>query len=131
MPRVMTFTGNLQRHLDCPPADVAGGTVREALEAVFAQNPRARGYVFDDQGAVRRHVVIFVGGQPVSDRQRLSDKVSPGSEIDLIYRHGLDVDASGETLALASTTGSLWISEGDGFRTVSHHLPPVYCVRFG
>ena len=80
MPRV-TFTGNLQRHLDCAPAEVPGGTVREALEAVFAKNPRARGYVLDDQGAVRRHVVIFVGGQPVADRERLSDPVSPGAEI--------------------------------------------------
>jgi photosystem II stability/assembly factor-like uncharacterized protein len=51
---------------------------------------------------------------------------------DLIYRHGLDVDDSGEWLALASTTGSLWISEdqGERWREVSAHLPPVYAVRF-
>ena len=44
MPRV-TFTPHLQRFLDAPPAEVAGGTVREALESVFAANPRLRGYV--------------------------------------------------------------------------------------
>jgi len=37
VPRV-TFTGNLQRFVDCPPAEVAGSTVRESLEAVFAKN---------------------------------------------------------------------------------------------
>jgi hypothetical protein len=51
---------------------------------------------------------------------------------DLIYRHGLDVDPSGERLILGSTTGSVWISEdqGDSFQPVSHHLPPIYAVRF-
>lgn len=51
---------------------------------------------------------------------------------DLIYRHGLAVDESGESLAFGSTTGSLWISDdqGDSWAAVSHHLPPVYAVRF-
>ena len=52
---------------------------------------------------------------------------------DLVYRHGLDVDPSGDRLLLGSTTGSVWVSEdqGDSFQPVSHHLPPVYAVRFG
>jgi len=51
---------------------------------------------------------------------------------DLVYRHGLDIDPSGERLVMGSTTGSLWISEdqGDSWLTVSEHLPPIYCVRF-
>jgi sulfur-carrier protein len=72
MPRV-TFTGNLQRLVAAPPADVPGATVREALDAIFAQNPRLRGYVLDDQGGLRRHVIVFVGGEAVKDRTGLSD----------------------------------------------------------
>lgn len=51
---------------------------------------------------------------------------------DLVYRHGLDIDASGERLAMGSTTGALWISEngGNAWTNVSAHLPPIYCVRF-
>jgi hypothetical protein len=51
---------------------------------------------------------------------------------DLIYRHGLVVDGSGRVLALASTTGGLWVSEdgGDRWQEVSSHLPPVYALRF-
>jgi hypothetical protein len=51
---------------------------------------------------------------------------------DLVYRHGLDVDASGERLAMGSTTGNLWISsnQGDSWERISTHLPPIYCVRF-
>lgn len=51
---------------------------------------------------------------------------------DLVYRHALDVDGSGERLAFGSTTGSLWVSEdgGTSWATVAEHLPPVYAVRF-
>jgi hypothetical protein len=52
---------------------------------------------------------------------------------DVVYRHGMDVDESGDRLAMGSTTGSLWLSEdqGDSFRTLSTQLPPIYSVRFG
>jgi photosystem II stability/assembly factor-like uncharacterized protein len=51
---------------------------------------------------------------------------------DLIYRHAFDIDASGERLAMGSTTGGLWTSSdgGDSWKCVSAHLPPIYCVRF-
>jgi photosystem II stability/assembly factor-like uncharacterized protein len=51
---------------------------------------------------------------------------------DLVFRHALDVDASGDRLAFGSTTGSLWVSEdqGDSWLHVTAHLPPVYTVRF-
>ena len=49
-----------------------------------------------------------------------------------MYRHALDVDATGGRLAFGSTTGNLWISqdEGDTFTQLSAHLPPINCVRF-
>jgi photosystem II stability/assembly factor-like uncharacterized protein len=51
---------------------------------------------------------------------------------DLVYRHALDVDETGERLAFGSTTGSLWVSDdgGDSWQTISSNLPPVYAVRF-
>jgi hypothetical protein len=51
---------------------------------------------------------------------------------DLVYRHGLAVDSSGERLAIGSTTGGLWVSEdqGDRWRSISAHLPPIYALRF-
>ena len=50
---------------------------------------------------------------------------------DLIYRHGLDVDAEGRRLAMGSTTGSLWTSDnaGEAWQLINAHLPPVYAVR--
>ena len=51
---------------------------------------------------------------------------------DLVFRHALDVDSTGERLAMGSSTGNLWLSEngGETWQTVSHHLPPIYAVRF-
>ncbi len=80
MPTV-TFTHNVQRHLNLPPMQAAGKTVREALEQVFRERPEARGYVLDDQGAVRKHVVIFVDGVQIRDPVRLSDPVSEQSKV--------------------------------------------------
>lgn len=51
---------------------------------------------------------------------------------DLVYRHALDVDESGERLVFGSTTGSVWVSEdsGENWSTISTNLPPVHGVCF-
>jgi len=56
-----------------------------------------------------------------------------GDAYDIVYRHALDVDSQGQTLAMGSTTGGFWVSEnaGDDWVCLSHTMPPVYCVRFG
>jgi hypothetical protein len=37
--------------------------------------------VLDDQGSLRRHVAVYVGGRPVVDRIGLDDPVGPEEEI--------------------------------------------------
>jgi hypothetical protein len=51
---------------------------------------------------------------------------------DLVWRHALAVDATGERLAFGSTSGGLWISEdaGDSWATPEMRLPPISVVRF-
>ena len=80
MPRVV-FAPVLQRHVECPPGDVPGSTVRDVLDAAFATNERARGYVLDDQAALRKHMLIFIDGERIADRVQLSDAVKPNSQI--------------------------------------------------
>jgi molybdopterin synthase sulfur carrier subunit len=77
----VSFTPNLERHVECPSKNVDGGTVRAVLDRVFADNPRLRGYVVDETGALRRHMLVFVDGQQIDDRDRLSDSVRPTSEV--------------------------------------------------
>jgi len=80
MPHVH-FTPNLRRHVECPTTETAGGTVREALENVFAERPQLRGYIVDDQHQLRQHVIIFIDGRPIVDRTSLSDPVKADAEI--------------------------------------------------
>ena len=77
----VSFTENLRRHVECPPVSVSGATVREVLDAVFADNPVLRSYILDDQGRVRRHVNVFINEERVSDRLKLSDAVGPSDEV--------------------------------------------------
>jgi hypothetical protein len=93
MPRV-NFTPNLRRHLVCETQTVTG-TVRAALDRVFAENPALRTYVLDDQ-----HI-----GEPVK-----MTLAYPRDGTLYAALGGMDIDGSGERLAVGSTTGALWVS---------------------
>lgn len=90
--------------------------------------------------AVKDECRIPVNGRFAASRTRdggktfdvLSQGLPEGPAYDLVYRHGLAVDATGDVLAMGSTTGSLWVSEdqGDTWQSLSAHLPPIYAVRF-
>lgn len=75
------FTANLRRHVDCSAMEAEGATVGEVLSRVFAVQDRLGAYVLDDQGALRKHMTILVDGQRISDIEKLSDPVRPGSEV--------------------------------------------------
>ena len=90
--------------------------------------------------AVKDEKRIPVEGRLVVSRTRdggrtfeiLSRGLPQAWAYDLVYRHGLDVDGSGDRLMFGSTTGNLWVSEdqGESWQTVANHLPPIYCVKF-
>jgi hypothetical protein len=80
MPRVV-FTSHLLRHVSCPESSVAGDTLAAALHEVFRAQPQVRDYVLDEQGELRKHVVVFIDGLRVRDRRKLSDPVGQATEI--------------------------------------------------
>jgi photosystem II stability/assembly factor-like uncharacterized protein len=91
--------------------------------------------------AIKDEKRIPVAGQVVVTRTRdggksfetLREGLPQDHAYDLVFRHALDIDQSGNRLAFGSTTGNLWVSEtqGDNWQCVSQHLPPIYAVRFG
>lgn len=91
--------------------------------------------------AIKDERRVPVNGQFVVSRTRDGGKsfevlrrgLPEAAAYDLVYRHGLDVDATGKRLAMGSTSGGVWISEdgGDSWLELPERLPPVYCVRFG
>lgn len=83
MPHV-TFTAHLLRHVPCPDGEAAGDTLGSVLNAVFDTHPAARGYVLDEHGALRQHVVVFIDGARARDRRLLSDPVRTDSRIHVL-----------------------------------------------
>lgn len=90
--------------------------------------------------AVKDEQRVPVDGRFVVTRTRdggksfdvLSSGLPDRHAYDIVFRHSLDVDSSGDRLAMGSTTGSLWCSDdgGDQWTCVTAHLPPIHCVRF-
>lgn len=70
MPTV-EFAPALTRHVPCPPQAVDAGNLRAALDGAFLAAPALRTYVLDEQGAVRKHVAVFVNGRMIPRRDQL------------------------------------------------------------
>ena len=71
----------------------------------------------DDGGS---SFTVFGDGLPAKDAYHL------------VYRHSLEVTPDGQTLAMSSTTGGLWISPDAGahWHCVSRDFPPVAALRW-
>ena len=104
--------------------------------AVHPADPKTAWFV----PAVKDECRVPVDGRFVVTRTRdggtsfeiLSRGLPEETAYDLVYRHALDVDGAGETLAMGSTTGALWLGRDGGadWRLLSSHLPPISQVAF-
>ena len=75
------FAASLRRHVECAPQSVAPGTLREVLESALRAAPELEHYVFDDQRAVRKRVAVFVNGEMVRERIRLTQRLGAGERV--------------------------------------------------
>ncbi|HEY2744497.1 MAG TPA: MoaD/ThiS family protein [Polyangia bacterium] len=81
MPHV-SFTRHLQRFFPTlEAADVPGATVRELIDELERRHPGFASYVVDETGRLRRHVNVFIGEEPLRDRERLSDALAPEQRV--------------------------------------------------
>ena len=78
------FTPQLRRFTETPVVETGAPTLRAALEAAFALNPRLRGYVLDDQAHLRANVVVFIDGRRCTDRVALNDPLGPDSRVHVL-----------------------------------------------
>ncbi len=104
--------------------------------AVHPDDPETAWFV----PAISDEVRVPVDGRLVVTRTRdggatfdvLTDGLPQRDAYDLVYRHALDIDATGEHLLMGSTTGSLWSTGdgGDSWQQISANLPPIASVHF-
>jgi molybdopterin converting factor small subunit len=73
MPHV-TFTRHLQIFFpNLDDGEIPGTTVRTIIDELERRHPGLASYIVDDTGRLRRHVNIFVGEEPIRDREELAD----------------------------------------------------------
>ncbi len=74
----LTFTRHLLRFFPTlAEGEIPGATVREVIDELDRCYPGLGAFIMDETGSLRRHVNVFVGDEPIVDRERLSDKLSP------------------------------------------------------
>jgi sulfur-carrier protein len=69
--------GDATVHVSC-------ATVRQALDAVCGAHPTLRRHLFDEAGALRPHVNIFVNEVDARASEGLGTRVQPGDEIHIV-----------------------------------------------
>ena len=79
----VAFTRHLQRFFpDLAEGEVSGATTCvKVWDELERRHPGFRSYIVDEAGRLRRHVNIFVGEEPIRDRERLGDPVTRGDNI--------------------------------------------------
>jgi molybdopterin converting factor small subunit len=84
MPYV-TFTRHLQRFFpSLAEGEVPGATVRELVAELERRHPGLASYIVDETGRLRRHVNVFVGDEPIRDRERLGDALSADDRVSIL-----------------------------------------------
>lgn len=63
---------------------VRGGCVADALEDLVRRHPTLSTHLFDDTGALRRHVLCFRNDVAVEHRADLRERLQPGDRLTLM-----------------------------------------------
>ena len=64
--------------------ETAGGTLQDALEALFAAYPAIRDRILTELGEIREHVNVFVGKRDARSMGGLAAPLADGTEISII-----------------------------------------------
>jgi sulfur-carrier protein len=72
------------RGQDAVSVDWKGGSLGQALEALWSIHPGLRLRLVNEQGEVRRHVNLFVGADNSRDTGGLATPVTDGAEVAII-----------------------------------------------
>jgi molybdopterin synthase sulfur carrier subunit len=82
---LITFTRHLLKFFPALiEGEVPGATVREVIDELERRHPGFASYILDETGRLRRHVNVFVGEEPLRDRERLADRLAPEDRITIM-----------------------------------------------
>ncbi|MGH7558436.1 MAG: MoaD/ThiS family protein, partial [Gemmatimonadota bacterium] len=104
--------------------DVDGRTVGEAMKALVAKYPRLEGHLYDDGGALRNFVNVYVGEDDIRYRERTETPVEPDSEISIVpsVAGGADGPAGGIAPGVVAAAPEEVGLSNEEIRRYSRHL---------
>jgi hypothetical protein len=76
------FTSHLKAFFPTLEAgEVAATSVRGLIDELERRYPGLASYLVDEAGRLRRHVNLFIGEEPIADRERLTDRLTSESSV--------------------------------------------------
>ena len=80
----VTLTANLQKYFPRAKFEIEASSVKQVLEKMDEERPLFSRYVLEDNGAIRKHVNIFVDGEVVRDKSHVNIALKSGAQVHIM-----------------------------------------------
>ena len=71
---IVRLRGQLEKLAGSSELTIDGGTVTELLQALEQEHAGLEGWILDERGVLRRHINVFVNGEPAEPDSALEEK---------------------------------------------------------
>lgn len=80
----VALTANLQKYYPEAKFEISASTLRELLRKMDEKQPFFSRYILEDDGAIRKHVNVFINGNIHSDKRNIDVKLAPGTQVHIM-----------------------------------------------
>ena len=71
---IVRLRGQLEKLAGSSELTIAAGTVTEVLQELEQEHSGLEGWILDERGVLRRHINVFVNGEPAEPDTALEEK---------------------------------------------------------
>ena len=71
---IVRLRGQLEKLAGASELTLAGATVSEVLQALEREHASLEGWILDERGVLRRHINVFVNGEPAEPDSPVQDE---------------------------------------------------------
>jgi molybdopterin converting factor small subunit len=71
---IVRLRGQLEKLAGSSELTIEGGTVTEVLKALEEEHSGLDGWILDERGVLRRHINVFVNGEPAEPDSAVEEK---------------------------------------------------------
>jgi sulfur-carrier protein len=71
---IVRLRGQLEKLAGSSELTIEGGTVTEVLKALEEEHSGLDGWILDERGVLRRHINVFVNGEPAEPDTAVEEK---------------------------------------------------------